>query len=153
MQDKRATQHPAAVRRERAHGRKISLSLGLLGGIVLYVAWVLLTPALTAYELKGAMRPVCLTFMNAQMYKSSDRSLDWQREWSKRYRALGIPLRDDQWQFTASNLCDPKKGCTCTGEAVFELTTPWFLLSDFIDIAPYKSTHHVKQNVEWKTSY
>lgn len=144
-------------RRAVAAGQRLNLAIFLGCVVVGYVAWILLTPRITAYQLEGAITPVCRTYMGwlfaGQVTKTVDRSFDWQRDWERRTRSLGIPLREDQYDFRTSPGCDKKKGCVCTGEAVFELTTPWFLLEDFFDIPPYKSTHHVIKNVEWRTSY
>lgn len=150
----RAPRGAAGSRRHTAAGKKLNYALGFLAVIVLYVGYVLLTPRLTAYELKTAMRPICVTYMGAVMAKgmSSDRSLDWQRDFEARYRRLEIPLREDQWAFTASNPCT-RQVCSCTAEAVFELATPWLYLEDFVEVAPYKSTHHVKVDVDWKSHY
>lgn len=147
------TSAPAAVRRHTAAGKKLNYLLALLATTAAYVAFVMLSPQITAYELGGAIKPVCVTRMNDAMYEYSDNSLNWEKDWKSRYRRLAIPLRDDQWRFTVSSPCHPKQGCTCTGEAVFELETPWFLLADFFDIPPYKSTHHVKRDVDYKTHY
>jgi hypothetical protein len=140
-----------------AAGQRISLVIFLVVLALGYVGWVLLTPRLTAYSLEAAIPPVCRQFMNWHFAgrvaaTNADRSLDWERDWLQRTRQIGLNLRNDQYDFRTSPTCT-KQACTCTGEAVFELSTPWPILEDFLDIAPYKSTHHVIKHVEWRSSY
>lgn len=158
MQDQRASLPSGRrLRRAEAAGQKTSIAIFLIVVSLGYVGWILLTPRLTAYSLEAAIPPVCRSYMTWHFQgriepTRADRSVDWERDWADRYRRIGVNLRKDQYDFRISPTCT-KTNCVCTGEAVFELSTPWAFLEDFFDIEPYKSTHHVIKHVEWRSTY
>lgn len=135
----------------RAYSRNSTLVLVLLAVVGIYVSVVLVTPRVTAYRMKNAVRRTCTSYMNSYFFGQAH--TNWEQKWEEERRKLKVPLLDDQWAFSVTQDCDRKTGCTCTGLVAFELVTPWYLLDDYFEIPKYRSTHEMDIEVDWITSY
>ncbi len=153
MPDRAPTRSPPrSFRRHRARGRNLSLALLFFAIVAAYVAWIMLTPRLVAYEMKTALKQVCITKMREHMWQIAEKDLTWPREWERRHRSIVGQLQRNQWEFTLSNGCHAKN-CSCVGEVIFERETPWEIVGDFVDLKPYKTTHRTKVDVEYRAHY
>lgn len=136
--------------RRRARGQKINLAIFFLVVVVGYVVWRLTAPEIIAYQVTGIMKVVCNEYMRQTFFNHPKA---WERTWQSRVRKIGISqMGKQQYKFTVSDPCTGKQ-CSCDAEAVFELTTPWVFLEDFIDIKPRRTVHRKKQHVDYRAYY
>lgn len=146
-----SSRSPSPSPRLIARGNWTNLLLFLLIVSAGYVGWVFLSPRLTAYEAKAAVKRACVGYMNIILIQESEER--WRREFLSRMRGIGLPLRDDQYQFERNSDCSKKK-CSCKAQAAFALTTPWPFLEDFFpDIPPYRSVHRIDVDVDYRSEW
>lgn len=144
----------AQISRMRARGAWKNLIVFLLLFGAGYVGYVLLTPRLTAYEAKAAVRAACNEHMRLHFWQSGpDGRRRWEEDFLSRMRRLGIQLEPDQYQFENSNPCT-KSNCSCKGVVAFALETPWPWLQDYVEqVKPYRSIHRIEVEVPYRSDW
>lgn len=112
---------------------------------LVYVAFVFVSPRVTAYSAKTALRSACVAAMRGAIAAGADPS--WEQDFLGRMRDLGIELEDSQYLFQLSDSCQ-KGACSCEGQLAFELFTPWPMAETLgASWPPYRSVHRIQVDV------
>jgi hypothetical protein len=123
-------------------GRIVTFIVLLTIGIV---GWTLLQPVILAYEVKTVARISCNQVMREMRTGQfgTNQSL-FAKEFERRVRAqTQLALNKDMYEFTIDGK-DPRGDLYCNAKIVFPTVTPWFLISEVMTLAPYKTTKIVR---------